>query len=72
MVIVEALEAVGVDHQQRQRRGQAAGPGDFARQSAVEGAAVGDVGEAVAHGEAFEPLLEALALSDVAGDADDG
>ena len=58
VVVVEVLEHVHVDHQQRQRRAGPLGARPFAGQRLVEVAAVGDAGEAVGVAQQLQLVVE--------------
>lgn len=64
--IVELLEVIDIEHQQRQRRARADGAVPLAAQRGVEGAPVGQPGQAVAVGERGEFAFQRLLAGDVA------
>ena len=63
--IVDFLEAVEVEQQQRRGRPRPAAPGQHIVDLAVEQGAVGEAGEGIVIGELFQLLLRGLALGDV-------
>ena len=67
--VVDVLEAVEVEQEERALAAVAGGVGDELGQLLVEAAAVEQLGQRVVVGEVLELVLEALALRDVADDA---
>nr|WP_231711183.1 hypothetical protein [Xanthobacter dioxanivorans] len=62
MPIIDALEVIHVDQQDRERRPVPRRPLHLGGESKVEGAAIGQTGQLIRDGEHFELLLHFLAV----------
>jgi len=71
ILVVECLEMIEVDHQERQAGALAIGASPFLEQALVEAAAIGEAGEPVNSRQRLELSFQRLLLRGIARDGDD-